>query len=234
MRSILVAIAAAALSCTQAFAQQTGDPVIHPGAQRFAHILLVDSGMFAQAIDAVQTMEAPAVRESYLEEPWALNLDKDKRARVVAYVDTIPTTLASALMAELPNIEAAAAAAYNKEFTPEELDQIIAYLDTEDGLAYIRAITGVTITTFTTTGRRPTTAETSAAVTPEQRAKAKAFNTSLGGQAMSRLAASGKAKTIMFEAVQAYPTPEKTDAIYAKIRADLCAIVGEPCPVPEL
>ncbi|HEV7693815.1 MAG TPA: hypothetical protein VGO52_23475 [Hyphomonadaceae bacterium] len=226
MRSILIGLIALAASCAPAFAQ-----TINPGAQRFAHIVLVDTGMFEQAIGAAKEQLGPSFRQGYQNAPWATGLDADKRAKVGAYVDTIPDLLSAALMEALPEIETAVATAYSRELKPQEADQIANYLGSEDGLAFLKAATGVALSTYKSGGRRPSSAEMMATLTPKQQASLNAFARTPGGRAFTRVGGN-KARTIMRDAIAKDVMPAKVPALRARIRTDLCAIIGDPCLVP--
>jgi len=226
MRSILIGLIAIAAACAPAFAQ-----TIHPGAQRFAHIVLVDTGMFGQAIDAVKVQLAPTFTQGYQNAPWAANLDADKREKVGAYVATIPDLLGAALMEALPEIENAVAISYSKELDAQEADQIANYLGSEDGLAFLKAATGFALTSYKTGTPKPSTGQMMASLTRKQQASLNAFANTRGGRAFARVGGN-KASSIMRDAISKDVMPAKVPALRAKLRTDLCAIIGEPCLVP--
>jgi hypothetical protein len=226
MRFILLGLAALALSSAPAFAQQ-----IHPGAQRFAHTVLVETGMFDQAMETVRQQFGPMLRDGYTKAPWAANLDPDKRAKVAAYIETVPDLLFAAMREELPNIETAVAIAYSKEMTSAEADQIADYFGSGDGLAFFKAVTGIALSAYASGGRRPSSADILASLTPQQIASVEAFSRTPGGRAFSRVGGE-KARTIMRDAIAKDVMPKRTPELRLKLRNDVCAIVGEPCPVP--
>jgi hypothetical protein len=228
MRSILIGLIALAVSCVPAFAQ-----TIHPGAQRFAHIALVDTGLFDQAIDVAGKQLAPQFRQGLLGAPWMSTLDEEKRPKVIAYVDTIPGMLFAALREELPAIETAVAAAYSKEWTPEQADKIADFFSSRDGLAFFKVTASLALDAYADNGRRPSAQSIMARLTPEQVSSVNAFARTPSGRAFSRVGG-GKASTIMRDAIAKDVMPKRIPELRAKLRGDLCAIIGEPCPVPAL
>jgi hypothetical protein len=236
MRIIRLAVLAAALVCAPAaFAQETGAqqanaPVIHPGAQRYAHIVLVDTGLLDQAIEAVSKKLGPELSKSVLQQPWAANLDQQKREKLVAYAAGFPERVFPFLKEQLPQIETAVAIAYSKEFTAEEADAVANYFGSPDGLAVFKAITGATITTYAECGQRPTAANVLSQLSKDQIASLNAFALTPGGRAFSRVG--GKSRNIMSDAISGGATAAAAAKLRVQVREEVCAIVGEPCPLP--
>jgi hypothetical protein len=233
MRSILFGLIALAASCAPAFAQQTKaqSPVIYPGAQRFAHSLLVETGLFGQAIEVAKKEFGPSLRRTYLEAPWGAGLDAEKKAKVGAYVDAIPDLLSAILMEELPRIETAVAIALSRDLSPVEAEQIGNFFTSEDGLAFFRLMASAAVEAARTGRRPPPASEIVARLTRKQTQSLNAFARTPGGRAFSRVGGD-KAKTIVQDAIAKDTMPKRIPELYGKIRTDLCAIIGDPCPVP--
>jgi hypothetical protein len=68
-------------------------------------------------------------------------------------------------------------------------------------------------------------------LTRKQTQSLNAFVRTAGGRAFSRVGGD-KAKTIVQDAIAKDTMPKRIPELYARIRTDLCAIIGEPCPVP--
>ena len=229
MRSILFGLAALALSCAHAFAQQP--PVIHPGAQRLAHTVVTDSGLLEQAIVVVKKELASAVRQRLLSQPWAARLDEKKRQELDAFVDHFMDR-ATALIKELaPQIETAVAIAYSEDWTAEESSQIADFFASENGLALFKALTAMLPETYAAGGFPPAglSANLVSSLTPDQMASVEAFSQSPAGKAFARVGFT-RSKSIMSDSIS-NTMAQNNGTLVAELRNDLCAILGEPCPL---
>ncbi len=229
MRSVLFGLVAFVVACGQAFAQQPAAPVVHPGAQRLAHVVLIDSGLLDQTIEAVKQQMRPTLLQSILSQPWAASLDDEKRRKVDAFVDTFFVRALAAIKDQTPQIEVAVATAYSEDFTAEESSNIADYFERADGLAVFKVLAGDALSAYAATGSVFPGSSFGASLTLEQAASLKAFTETPAGKAFANLGFN-RSRSIMRDSIS-NTMAKATPALAVELRGELCAILGDPCPL---
>lgn len=181
-------------------------------------------------MEVVVKQLAPTLRESFAKRSWYAGLDEQKKRGLDAFVDTFLIRAMAGVREQLPKIETNVAIAYSEDFTAEESAEIADYFGSEAGLAIVKILTGAALDAYAS-GGRATSSGSMSLLTPEQIASIVTFSETPGGQAFSRIGF-GRSRAIMRDSVTS-ALSEITPAMTKDLRADLCAILGDPCPMPN-
>lgn len=225
MRFIRFALAALALIfAVPAHAQ----PTIHPGAQRLAHALLIESGTLEQVILAVGEQVAPRLRQSLTRHAWYATLDAQKKQAFDGFVDTFLDRITSAVIERAPMIETRLAIAYSGILTAEESTAAADYFGSDDGIAAMKAITDLSIADLAA-GGSGAPADAALRLAPEHLASLAAFEATPGGIAFRRIGF--ERQSAMTSSAVTSAMSEVMPALTLELRVEACAIIGEPCPL---